>query len=161
MKQKVYIETSIVSYLTGRPTRDMLVAAMQKMTLEWWVSQRRKFDVYVSELVVDEIRQGDANAAELRLASLDGIVSLALTEESVALAKQLIAQGAIPRKATDDAMHVAIAAVHGIEYLLTWNCRHIDNAETKPLIRSVCAVAGFVCPEICNPRELMGGKNSD
>ena len=161
MKKTVYIETSIASYLTGRPTRDLLVAAMQQITLEWWNIQRHKFDVYVSELVVDEIRLGDADAAKRRLASLQGIASLATTDETVALAKKLIGEGAIPDKATDDAMHVALAAVHGVDYLLTWNCRHIDNAESKPLIRRSCAVAGHPCPEICNPRELMGGEYID
>ena len=125
------------------------------------LSQRKKFEAYVSELVIDEIRHGDAMAARRRLASLDGIASLATTDEAIELAKDLVKQGALPEKVTDDAMHVALAAVHGIDYLLTWNCRHIDNAEAKPLIRSVCAIAGYRCPEICSPQELMGGEDSD
>lgn len=136
----------------------MLVAAMQEMTLEWWSTRRRKYDVYISELVVEEVRQGDADAVQRRLSSLKGIASLRITREVVDLANEFIKQGAIPAKAISDATHVALAVVHGVDYLLTWNCRHIDNVENKPMIRSICAVAGYPYPEICSPQELMGGE---
>jgi len=107
--------------------------------------------------VLDEAARGDPEAAAQRLAAIDGFAVLAATESATALVDALISEGALPAVAIDDAAHVAIATVHGINYLVTWNCRHIDNAETKPLIRSVCAVHGFTCPEICTPEELMGG----
>src|SRR6266542_4552689 len=134
----VYIETSIVSYLTARPARDLIAAAWQNATSSWWETQRLRFELYTSELVVEEAEQGDHNAASQRLAVLEYLPHLAITDEVIDLAGALIEDGALPHTATGDAIHVALAAYHGIDYLLTWNCRHIDNAEMKPLIRAVC-----------------------
>lgn len=156
MKPKVYIETSVVSYLAARGTRNVMASAWRQATADWWDIQRPRFDLFTSELVIEEAEQGDAEAARKRLAVLSGIPHLAVTDEVMALAAELIREGALPEIAADDAMHVALAAWHGMDYLLTWNCRHIDNAEKKPVIRSVCAVKGYPCPEICTPMELMG-----
>ena len=153
----VYIETSVVSYLTGRPSPRLVTAAHQQITRDWWEFHRQRFELFVSPLVELEASRGNSEAAARRLAALRDLPSLALLPEAEGLAEQLLLQGALPAKAEDDAAHVAIAAVHGVDYLLTWNCRHIDNAETKPVIRSVCAVSGYPCPEICTPEELMGG----
>ncbi len=155
----VYVETSILSYLTARPTRDLLAAARQQMTREWWDTCRARFDVYISPLVDQEARRGDPDAARRRIGALGDLPALEIVEEAYALAAALIAEGALPRAAEDDATHIALAAVHGMDYLLTWNCRHIDNAETKPIVRSVCATRGYSCPEICTPEELMGGQD--
>jgi hypothetical protein len=152
----VYIETSIVSYLTALPARDILAAAWQNATSRWWETQRSRFDLFTSQLVVDEAAQGHPEAAKRRLHSLAKIPHLSMPDPVTALALALLHEGALPEKATDDALHVAVTAYHGIDYLLTWNCRHIDNAEVKPLMRSVCAVHGYTCPEICTPLELMG-----
>ena len=157
MKQTIYIETTVFSYLTARPSRNLVAAAWQQITSEWWDSQRDRFELYISELVVVEAERGNPEAAERRLARLQGIPELSVTEEAIAFAEKLVEAGALPPKAADDAMHIAVTAVHGIDYLLTWNCRHIDNAETKPLIRKVCADSGYIYPEICTPQELMGG----
>lgn len=112
-------------------------------------------------MVVTEAERGDPEAADKRLSKLQGIPELSITEDVVSFAEKLIESGALPVKAADDAMHIAFATVHNIDYLLTWNCRHIDNAETKPLIRRICEDAGLYYPEICTPQELMGETNED
>jgi len=154
--QRVYVETSIVSYLTARPARDLLAAAWQNASTTWWESRRRRFALYTSQLVVEEASQGDREAARRRLEILKGIPHLDISSPVTRLATALLTAGALPNKATDDAMHVAMAAYHEVDYLLTWNCRHIDNAELKPLMRSVCVAHGCSFPEICTPLELMG-----
>ena len=155
-KKTVYIETSIVSYLTARPSSDLLAAAWQKVTVDWWETQRSRFELYTSDLVLEEAGRGNTEAAARRLEALTGIPLLAFADVVRALSKALIQEGALPAKAVGDSLHIALSATHGIDYLLTWNYRHIDNAETKPIIRSACAVNGHTCPEICTPQELMG-----
>jgi predicted nucleic acid-binding protein len=155
-KNKVYIETSIVSYLTARPSSDLLAAAWQKVTVDWWETQRYRFDLFASDIVIEEAGMGASDAAERRLEALTAIPLLAITEEVVLLSEKLIQKGAVPRKAIGDSLHIAVAAVHGVDYLLTWNYRHIDNAETKPIIRRTCLESNYGYPEICTPQELMG-----
>jgi predicted nucleic acid-binding protein len=155
MKKAVYIETSIVSYLTARPSRDVRASAWQQLTHQWWNESRPAYEVFTSELVVAEATGGDSQAAERRLEVLAGIPELPMDEEVRDLAARLLADGGMPAKAEADALHVAVAAVQSMDYLLTWNCRHIDNAATKPVIRSICAVSGTMCPEICTPMELL------
>lgn len=157
----IYIETSIVSYLTARPSSNLLAAAWQKETIDWWETRRQSFSLYISNLVLEEASRGDGLAAARRLEAIAEIPVLPLNVAAVNLSKALIAQGGLPKKALDDALHVAISAVHSVDYLLTWNCRHIDNAEKKPMIRKICATYGFTCPEIATPSELMGGYNDD
>jgi predicted nucleic acid-binding protein len=150
--KSVYVETTIISYLAARPSRDLRAAAWQEMTAQWWEQERSKYDLFTSELVLAEAEAGNAEAAQRRIEALGGLGVLSVTEESRLLAGRLVADCGLPEA---DALHVALACVHAMDYLLTWNCRHIDNAATKPLVRSVCAVAGYVCPEICTPLELM------
>ena len=157
MKPKVYIETSVISYLTARETNKIPAAAWRQATLDWWSSQRLRFDLFTSELVVEESEQGHPDAAQRRLDALADIPRLSVLSGVSELAGALLKDGALPAGASDDAMHVAVAAYHGMDYLLTWNCRHIDNAEKKPIIRKVCTLKGYACPEICTPLELMGG----
>lgn len=156
MKARLYLETTIPSYLVGRPSRDLLVAAHQEITRNWWESRRSEFDLYVSELVVQEVRAGDAHLAGQRLEILRGVPILAVSDEILKLAEDLITQGPIPRKAAGDAAHIAIATVYGCEYLLTWNCRHIANAELHRAIRRVVEESGYEVPGLCTPEELMG-----
>ena len=153
--KSVYIETSIVSYLTARPSRDVRVAAWQQLTAQWWDMERMQYELFVSELVKAESSEGDREAAERRLHRLHELSELVVDDECEALAKRLIDEGGFPPLASADALHVAVAAVHGLDYLLTWNCRHINNAAMKPAVRSICAAAGYVCPEICTPQELL------
>jgi hypothetical protein len=152
----VYLETSIFGYLTGRPSRDLLASARQQITASWWHDHRHRFELFVSSVVKTEVGKGDLEAAERRLSAMAGIPQLAVNVEVERLAEKLICDGALPNTAAEDAIHIAVAAVHRIDYLLTWNCRHIDNAEKKPAIRAVCAISGYFCPEICTPEELMG-----
>ncbi|NKB69631.1 MAG: DNA-binding protein [Candidatus Latescibacteria bacterium] len=154
--KRVYLETTIVSYLTARSSRNLLVAAWQEITKEWWDRRRSQFELFTSTLVLDEARQGDPNAAKLRLDQLENIPSLSITDSAIEFAKTLINEGAIPQQAPDDALHISLSAVHHIDYLLTWNFKHIDNAETKPFIRALCLKHGLPYPEICTPQELMG-----
>ena len=156
-KNTVYIETSIVSYLTARPSNDLLAAAWQKATIDWWDMQRNQFDLYTSDIVIDEEGKGDRKAAARRLNALANIPLLAITDEVTALSKALIQAEALPKNAIGDSLHIALSAVHAIDYLLTWNYRHIDNARTKPIIRSICTTNRCAYPEICTPFELMGG----
>lgn len=159
MKKTVYIETSIPSYLTARPSRDVRAAAWQQITTEWWDSARKDFNIFTSELTIVEASAGNPEAAERRLRVLQEIPKLVIDEEVQELAELLISKGGIPTSAEADALHVAVAAVHRIDYLLTWNCRHIDNAKKKPIIRSICIEAGYLYPEICTPMELLPEKD--
>lgn len=157
MKPKVYIETSIPSYLTARPSNDIRATANQNTTIEWWATRKSEFEVFVSEFVVVEASQGHPNASARRISAIEDIRRLEATEEVRFLGKALIAEGAIPEGSEMDAYHVAIAAVNGIDYLLTWNCTHIANAVMRPKIEAVCRVHGHEPPIICTPQELMGG----
>ncbi len=154
--ETVYIETSVVSYLTALPARDLLAAAWQNATDRWWEMRRQRFELVTSQLVIDEATEGHPEAARRRLDALAGLPHLSMPDPVIELATVLLAEGALPEKATDDAVHLAVCAYHAVDYLLTWNCRHLDNAEMKPLMRAVCAVQGYKCPEICTPLELMG-----
>lgn len=152
-KRRVYLETTIVSYLTGRPSRDLVIAAHQEITLEWW-ERRDAFELFVSEAVLQEASGGDSGAAARREAVLEGIAVLEVTSIATDLARRLLAANALPPKAVVDAVHVAVAAVSGMDYLLTWNCAHIANAATRSTIERACREAGFSPPMICTPEEL-------
>jgi predicted nucleic acid-binding protein len=156
MKARLYLETTIPSYLVGGPSRDLLVAAHKAITREWWESRRSGFELYVSELVVQEVRAGDAELANRRLGLLADVPVLPVNGEILKVAEDLITEGPIPRKAAGDAVHIAIATVYGCEYLLTWNCRHIANAELYRGMRQVTQRYGFDLPNLCTPEELMG-----
>jgi hypothetical protein len=153
-KQKVYVETTIVSYLTALPSRDLVLTAHQHLTAEWW-QRRHRFDLFVSEAVLQEAAGGDPSAAARRMAALQGISVLELTAPVAGLARALVAGHAVPANAAVDAVHIAVAAVNGMDFLLTWNCTHIANAATRGMIERVCRAAGLVPPVICTPEELM------
>ncbi len=154
MKPRVYIETTILSYLVARHSRDLIIAAHQQITLDWWDDDRSEYDVFVSQLVLEECGRGDPEIARERLRIVQQLEVLELTEETRILARGLLKNNAVPRKAAADALHIAIAAVHGMDYLLTWNCAHIANAATRAIIERLCRTAGFVPPVICTPEEL-------
>lgn len=153
MKPKAYVETSIVSYLTARQSRDLVLAAHQQVTRDWWTS-RAAFKLFASQFVLDEAAAGDSDAAADRLSALAEAAILEVTDEAIALAEQLIAGGGLPVQARVDALHVATAAVHGMDFLLTWNCTHIANATLRGKIEELCRAAGFEPPIICTPLEL-------
>jgi predicted nucleic acid-binding protein len=152
----IYIETSVISYLTARPSDNLLASAWQKATVDWWETQRGRFSLYTSALVLEEAWRGNSNASQKRLEVLKDIPLLETTDAAIALAKIFLEQGTLPPKAIDDAVHIALAIIHEMDYLLTWNCRHIDNAEIKPVIRTLCMSKNLHFPEICTPQELMG-----
>ena len=156
MKPRVYLETSVISYLTARPSRDLIVAAHQQLTREWWEKRRSNFDLFVSRAVIQEAASGDRQAAALRLKEIANLPKLALTEGAEALAVALLQRRALPPRSGTDALHIALATVHGMDFLMTWNCRHIANAEAQQAIASTCLLHGYAPPAICTPEELMG-----
>ena len=156
MKPKLYLETTVPSYLTAWPSRDLIRAGHQQITKEWWQTRRAGFDCYISQFVLDEAGAGDPQAARERLAAIQGLPVLDLTEDVAEVAGALRTSLALPSTAVTDAAHIAIAAVHGMHFLLTWNCTHIANAEMAVAIAQACQARGFVCPVICTPEELMG-----
>jgi predicted nucleic acid-binding protein len=155
MRPKLYVETSVISYLTARPSRDVISLAHQELTREWWTRASSEFELYASRLVVAEAQLGNPAAAAARLSVLDAITLLAETAESRDLARRLIATGGLPQKASSDALHIAVAAVHGMDYLVTWNCKHIANARMMRFVAKTCQASGFEPPVICTPEELV------
>jgi len=155
MKERVYLETTIFSYLTARPSRDIVVAAHQETTRAWWETRRDRFHLIASQLVLQEAEAGDRRAADLRIEQLKGVDLVELTEEILRLAKKLIDRGAFSPKAGEDALHVAAAAVNGADFLLTWNLKHIANAAVRGRIEAVCRQEGYEPPAICTPEELL------
>ena len=153
--ETVYIETTVVSYLVSRPGEELVVAAHQQLTREWWQRRRGLFACFISDVVLDEVSEGDAEQAALRLQALDSIPRLAATAEGERLAAAFLA-GALPAKAAGDAAHLAIATVGKVKYLLTWNCTHLANAQLLDRLEPIAATAGFKLPRVCTPEELMG-----
>jgi len=156
MSAHVYIETSIVSNLSSRPSRDIVIAAHQQLTRRWWRG-RDQYRVVVSQVVLDEAAGGDATERVRRLRTLRGLPVLPLTDDATKLADKLVRRGALPPKATVDALHIAIAATHEVEFLLTWNCKHMANAAMRGTTEAICRSAGLRPPVICTPEELPGG----
>jgi PIN domain len=156
MKPRLYLETTIPSYLTAWISRDLVMAGHQQTTREWWENRREDFEIFVSVFVLDEAASGDAGAAKKRMELLADIPVLKVDERAIALANRILASCDLPAKAATDAAHIAVAAVNGMEFLLTWNCAHLANAEFIPKIRECCEAEGYTCPTICTPEELMG-----
>lgn len=157
MKPWVYVETTIPSYLTAWPSRDVVRAGEQQVTRDWW-ARRDRYELRVSSLVLLECGAGDPDAAAARLAALAGIPVLLQTSEAESLAADLLRGVPLPPQAAADALHIAVAAVHGMAYLVTWNCAHIANATLRPRIEAVCRRSGYEPPVICTPQELPGGE---
>ncbi len=155
-KATVYIETSIVSYLTARPSRDLLVAAHQQLPVTWWDQQRTRYELFTSQVGLAEARAGDPEAAQRRLAVLERLPLLNVTDAAIALAATLVTGQALPAQAAQDALHIAVTCVHGVEDLLTWNCTHLANARLRSRIEQVCRDVGYIPPIICTPEELEG-----
>jgi predicted nucleic acid-binding protein len=153
---RVHVETSIISYLGSRPSRDVVVAGHQALTRRWWRT-RHEYSLFASQIVADEAARGDRNASTKRLRALRGIPRLALNQEATQLAEELLRRGALPQRATVDAFHIAIAAAHEVEYLLTWNCKHLANAAMRGTIEATCRAWCFTPPVICTPEELPSG----
>ncbi len=155
MKPKAYIETTVVSYLTATPSRDVVIAGHQQITRDWWHTAADRFELVASFLVVNEASAGDPAAARDCLITLESVTLLEATDDAFVLAELLIKSAALPARAALDAAHIAIAVTNGVEYLVTWNCRHIANATMRTQIETVCRRAGFEPSIICTPDELM------
>jgi len=155
VKPKVYLETTIPSLLVARPSPLLRVANDQQVTREWWDTRRGKFQLFISELVLQEAARGNRAFAAQRLAAIAQCRILEATDAARSLTMELLGSGLIPAKAAADAAHIAVAAAQGMDFLLTWNCRHIANAMTVDRVRELCARRGFPAPVICTPYELM------
>ena len=155
MKPKVYLETTIPSLLTAWPSRDLAIAGQQQTTRDWWSQRRQRYELFVSVLVMKEVERGDVEAASERVAKLRECRVLPYPKEAEELTRALLSSRLIPAKAGTDAAHVATAAVHGMDFLLTWNCRHIANGAIVEKLRDICDQEGFPAPVICTPFELM------
>ena len=155
MAESVYIETTVVSYLTAKGSLDVNTRAHQHATQRWWRARRRHYDLYVSPFVIQEAGAGDPTAARRRVRVVRRMPQVAVTDAVTRLAALLINRGAVPQAARVDAFHIALAAVHGLEYLLTWNCKHIANATKRVHIEECCRESGFEPPVICTPEEML------
>ena len=156
MRRTVYVETSVFGYLAGRPSRDLIVAARQQRTHAWWQTRRTAFDLYVSQDVLDEATAGDPRVATKRAEFLATVPVLDMPDGVADLAAALIKGVPIPPKAAADAAHIAVAAYHRIDFLMTWNLAHIANAELRRRIEAVCLASGYGAPILCTADELMG-----
>ena len=156
MSETVYIETSILGYLTARSTKNLILAANMEITKDWWEFRRKAFILYTSEAVLAEVAQGDAEIAAQRMAILRDFPLLALNKAVQGLATQFLNRSSLPPKAKIDAIHIAAATVHGMDYLLTWNCKHIANAQIQGKLAEISLDFGYVLPILCTPNELMG-----
>ena len=152
---KLYLETAIPSYLVARPSRDEIMRGQQAATREWWEHGRDACELFVSQFVDIEAERGDAEMARARIAAIDGLPRLPVTESVRELASEILGAGLIPIQAEVDAMHIAVAAVHRMDMLLTWNCAHIHNIDISRQIERICARAGWLCPAICTPFDLL------
>jgi PIN domain len=153
----VYIETSVISYLAAHPSRDLITAAHQQITHSWWQGRRSEFLIFASQVVLDESAAGDPQMASKRMEILKNVPLLEITPEVADLAATLIMRLPLPPRAGADAAHIAVAAYHGMNFLLTWNCSHIANAVLRPKIEKICREQGHSAPVLCTPEELLGG----
>jgi len=155
MKKHIYIETTVVSYLTSKPSRDLMVASHQEATRELWEKLSIKYKSFVSALVFQEAGKGDQNQAEMRLAAMANFPMIDIDDEAQSLAEKIIAKKGIPGEYPEDALHIAVAAVNGIDVIITWNFAHLNNPFTRKKIRMIVEAEGYSCPEICSPEELL------
>lgn len=155
MTETVYIETSILGHLTARPTNNLILAANINITQDWWQNYSSSFVLYASEVVEDEAAKGDIAIATQRLELLRALMLLELTEEALELSQAFLSQSNLPPKAANDALHIALATVYGLDYLLTWNCKHMANAQIQRKLSQISSELGYVLPVICTPYELM------
>lgn len=158
MKPKVYIETSIICALAAQNSTNTIIAGRQALTREWWDQCRSSFDMVVSELVALEARQGDPETVEKRLDFIKQAESLALTDRAVHLAEAFLASESIPPQGAQEALHVALAAAHGIDFLITWDCQLLAYADRRKKIETNMDIMGYPCPTICTPEQLMTGE---
>jgi len=152
--ETVYIETTILSYLVSRPSRDIIVAARQELTREWWKHSRPGFDCVLSQIVLDEVSAGDPVHAAKRLEEACSLAALAVNQSCLDLAQLYLERGYVPKSEIRDALHIAVAVIWKVDYLLTWNCKHIANAHALRQLRKFSENQGHEFPQVCTPEEL-------
>jgi len=155
MKKRVYVETSVVSYFTARPSRDLVIAGHQEATRGLWPRLTTEYETYISALVYQEVGKGNADQARLRIEAVKPFRMLDTDEEARVLAEKILAGKGVPGEYPEDALHIAVAAVNGIDVLVTWNFAHLNNPFTRMMVRQSVENEGYVCPEICSPEELL------
>jgi predicted nucleic acid-binding protein len=155
MKKRVYIETTVVSYFTARPSRDLLVAGHQQATREIWPELAAEYETYVSALVYEEAGRGDPEQARMRIAAMKPFRMLDIDDEARSLAEKITAGRGVAEANPEDALHIAVAAVNGMEVFVTWNFAHLNNPFTRMMVRQIVENQGYECPEICSPEELL------
>jgi len=153
--ESFYLETSVISYLASQPSRDLVVAANQRLSHDWWNIERSRYELYISKIVADEIARGDQVEAQKRLLLVASLTRLAVTTEVTELADDFLSQSSLPPSAIADSMHIALATVYGIDFLLTWNCRHIANAHIVKKLAAIAQANGYELPTLCTPLELL------
>jgi hypothetical protein len=153
---RIYIESNVPSYVAARPARDLLQAARQKLTKDWWRLKRHRHELFTSQVTLDEIAGGERAMAQRRLEIMADTPVLELTSAAASLTEDVLASGLLPATADSDAAHIALATVHKMDILLTWNCRHIANAAIQVRLRRVVQSLGYELPAICTPDELSG-----
>ncbi len=156
MKPKVYIETSVVSYLTGRASRDVVIAGHQQATQSFWQLLTKDLEPYISALVAKEASRGDKTVAQRRQDAVASFAVLPVTPEAERLAQEIIDGKGVPREYPEDALHIALATIGGMDFIATWNFSHINNPFTKMMIRQAVENAGYGCPEIVSPDSFLG-----
>ena len=154
--ETVYVETSIISYLRQKPSTQVVLAARQLLTHQWWNDERTNYQLVASQFVIDEASAGNPTLAAERLQLLAGIPLLPLDAAIADIADEIMSRAILPEKARTDALHIAAVAHHRIQYLLTWNCRHIANARILPRIHDVLIDLLIPVPVICTPEEMVG-----
>ena len=155
MKQKIYIETSVVSYLVARPSRYIVVAAHQASTSDFW-DRLDNYAVFISDIVIQEASRGDETQATRRCQMLEAFQVLKIDDEVKELARKFLLKRIVPEKCPEDALHIAVAAANGMDMVVTWNFKHINNPFIRKRIRQVVEEDGWGCPEICSPEEFLG-----
>ena len=156
MIESLYLDTSVIGYLTIRPSTNLITASNSVITQNWWDTRRENFTLYISEVVLEELARGDQEIATKRLDLISELPLLALNEAVEELAQQFLTKSNLPPKASDDALHIALATVYKVDYLLTWNCKHIANAQIQKKLSQISIQSGYELPTICTPYELMG-----
>ncbi len=160
-KPTVYIETTIPSFLTSRPSSDLVVAGKQEVTRQWWENRKNNYHLFVSQFLLDEVSGGNPEVAQKRIKVVEGIDLLEVDDEVIRVVKMIMSSGLLPAKAETDAAHIAVASRHGIDFLITWNCTHIANAEIMSKLNYIVAETGYFLPTICTPDELFGGTKNE
>jgi predicted nucleic acid-binding protein len=156
MKLKIYLDTSVISYYTARPTKDIIQQAHQKISKEWWKKYHSKHQLYLSVYVINEIERGHAEAVTRRFEAVDSLPILDTSESVERLAVLILEELGIPEKSKLDGYHLAIAALNGQDYIVSWNFKHMANSRVRRIFKSICSDEGIICPEISTPEEMLG-----